>query len=332
MLKYTSHQLPNHLRGTALDRLKEKFQRERERVGVDEDMSKGIALHNARSSRHRRSATTLRKEAALQAFSKQRHASLVGSSLAVPSAGDLVTHLQQSRGHGGSRPQSVAFLDGPSPHLDLQRDAVSPVRQRPLDPFATPRIAHIDTRDTLDEDNLFRESILECIFKAIGLRGNNGHGNRDADSNQNSPRLVFFERGRRKTMFTNHPFGFMDGLEGSADGDTESMTSAGLSVPISPNPHTLAQDMRDDLEIVFFPKGAVLVEQGERNPGLYYVDGFLDMCTQDNNSAPGVVQATGRTSLQAMDNAQSLFPPNRSSESMVQSADSEGTDKKAKRG
>lgn len=338
MLKYTTHQLPNHLRGTALDRLKEKFKRERERIG-EEDVSKGIALHNARAGRRRRSTATLRKEAAFQAFSKQRNLSQASPSLAVPSAGDLVTHLQQSRS-GGNRPQSVAFMDGPSPHLDLQREAVSPLAQRTFNPFATQRNVHIslDKRETLDEDNLFRESILECMFRAIGLTGN-GSPNRDTESNQASPRLVSFDQRRQKAMFTNHAFGFMDGLEGSVDGDTESMTSAGHSMPPSPNPHLLAQDMRDEMEIVFFPKGSVLVEQGERNPGLYYViDGFLDICTQDSTSSSDVVQAPGRTSLHAMDTAESLCSPHRLAESMRTGSNVEDkningdTDKKPKPG
>jgi lysophospholipid hydrolase len=330
MLKYTTQQLPNHLRGDALDRLKEKFKRERERIG-EEDVSKGIALHNARAGRRRRSTATLRKEAALQAFSKQRHLSMSGSPLGVPSAGDLLTHLQQSRG-GSNRPQSVAFTDGPSPHLDLQREAVSPLAQRTFNPFTSQINGHIslDKRDTLDEDNLFRESILECMFRAIGLAGN-GSSSKETDSNQASPRLVSFDQRRQKAVFTNHAFGFMDGLDGFGDGDTESMTSAGLSVPPSPNPHVLAQEMRDEMEIVFFPKGSVLVEQGERNPGLYYViDGFLDICTQEDTSSSDVVQAKGRTSLHAMDSVQSLCSPHRVADSMRSGTHVDDIDKNPK--
>ena len=52
-------------------------------------------------------------------------------------------------------------------------------------------------------------------------------------------------------------------------------------------------------EIVFFPKGAVLVEQGERNPGLYYViDGFLDISVpiEDNSTGPGPMRRFPRSS------------------------------------
>ncbi|KAJ4300407.1 phosphatidylcholine and lysophosphatidylcholine phospholipase [Collariella sp. IMI 366227] len=330
MLKYTTQQLPNHLRGDALDRLKEKFKREKERIG-EEDVSKGIALHNARAGRRRRSTSTLRKEAALQAFSRHRQLSIASPALGHPSAGDLVTHLQQSRGM--NRPQSVAFLDGPSPHLDVQREVATPLAQRTFNPFATQRNAHVslDKRDALDEDNLFRESILECVFKSIGLTGN-GSSNKDSDSGQASPRLTSFDQ-RRKVAFTDHAFGFMNGPGGSADGDTESMTSAGLSVGPSPNPHLLAEEMRDDMEIVFFPKGSVLVEQGERNPGLYYViDGFLDICTQEDGSASDVLHAPSRTSLHAMDNVQSLCSPHELADSMRFGNGLDDAEKKPKSG
>ena len=333
MLKYTTQQLPNHLRGDALDRLKEKFKRERERMGA-EDVSKGIALHNARAGRRRRSTAPLRKEAALHSFTKQRHLSLVGSPLAVPSAGDLVTHLQMSRGVGHtSRPQSVALTDVPSAHLDLPREPAT-LGRRTFNHFPNQRNIHIalDKGGALDEDSLFRESILECMFRAIGLTSSGG-SNKESDSNQASPRLFSYDQRRQKAVYTNNAFGFMDSLDGSADGDSESIASTGFSMPPSPNPHALAQDMRDEMEIVYFPKGSVLVEQGERNPGLYYViDGFLDICTQEVKSSPDVVHASGRTSTHPMENTQPLCTPHWGGESTRPGIDFMDSHKKSKPG
>lgn len=121
---------------------------------------------------------------------------------------------------------------------------------------------------------IFRESIRDCMFKAIGLTDVKDGINR-ADSVPQSPRLVSYDSRRNKAVF-NNAFGFMDTFDPSADGDTESMTSAsGFSMANNAN---LLDDIKDEVEIVFFPKGSVLVEQGERNPGLYYViDGFLDV-------------------------------------------------------
>ncbi|KAK1759464.1 hypothetical protein QBC47DRAFT_457737 [Echria macrotheca] len=311
MLKYTMRQLPNHLRGDALDRLKEKFSRERERIG-EEDVGKGIALHNAHSGgRRRRSNTTLRKEAALQAFSKQRQTSLVGSpattyeraTFDTASPGDLLSGLQSSR-NLNQRPVSANLGSSPSSQTDLPRRAVSPLAQRDFNPFATQRMGHasLDKRDAVEEDNLFRESILECMFKSIGLHGS-GAATREAESVQASPRLVSIDQRRQRAVFSSNAFGFMGALEGSIDGETESVTSSNLTAAPM-NVHMLAQDMKHEVEIVFFPKGSVLVEQGERNPGLYYViDGFLDICVQVDESSPDVLQGSGKTSLHAMENA-----------------------------
>lgn len=68
MNRYTMYELPNHLRGGALDRLKEKFKSEQERAELEDSM-KGIVLHNpgAAAARRRRSSSSLRKEAAVHA-------------------------------------------------------------------------------------------------------------------------------------------------------------------------------------------------------------------------------------------------------------------------
>jgi len=321
MLKYTTRQLPNDLRGDALDRLKEKFSRERERIG-EEDVGKGIALHNAHAGRRRRSTNTLRKEATLQAFTRQRQRSMGGPSAlslqerfspVTPSPGDLSTNVESSRS-GGQRPSSMhisnALNSQAGPHKD---NAASPLTQRPFSPFTPQRTATLDKRDALDEDNLFRESILDCMFKSIGLTGH-GPGNREPDSVQGSPRIVSFDQRRQKAVFSNNAFGFMDALDGSVDGDSESITSGFTNSPV--NTHVLAQDMKDEVEIVFFPKGSVLVEQGERNPGLYYViDGFLDVCIQAEESSSDILQSSAKSSMNAMENVKAFGSPNRTASS-----------------
>ena len=86
--------------------------------------------------------------------------------------------------------------------------------------------------------------------------------------------MVSFDAKKQTAVFSN-AFGFIDPYEGSADGDTESMSASFASLS---GGKTLTEELIDDVEIVYFPKGSVLVEQGERNPGLYYViDGFLDV-------------------------------------------------------
>ncbi|KUJ14409.1 patatin-domain-containing protein [Mollisia scopiformis] len=315
MNKYTTYELPNFLRGDALERLKEKFIRERERIGTEEG-SKGIALHNAGSGRRRRSSNSLRKEATLHALSGKGSASASTNTLtsspsrdtgATPSPGDLLTNIQMSR--SGGRRSSTKLGDTMPPSYNGQgpevwhHDTESPLAQRSFNPFnsAHPRMT-LHRQDSVDEDSIFRRSILECIFKAIGLT-NTKNALRMSDSVEGSPRLVSYDQRRQKAIFTSNAFGLIDPYEGSADGDTESMTSGGTNTGNVPSTQSLAHELRDDVEIVYFPKGSVLVEQGERNPGLYYViDGFLDVSVPDEDQADSsVLGTTHRTSAGVME-------------------------------
>jgi len=297
MNRYTTYDLPNHLRGTALDRLKDKFIKEKERV-EPEDSSKGIALHNPGAGRPRRSSSNLRKELANQARLAAARKGSITAAQNPPtdlspssgrdqsiSPGDLLTNIQVSR--FGSRPHPSFSGNAPfnqpyqEPNVSRQGPQ-SPLAKGEHAPFLAPspqNSLQLHRQDSLDEDTLFRESILECIVKAIGLTNTRDALKKPSDSVEQSPRLVSYDSTRQKAVF-NRAFGFIDPYDGSVDGDTESITSiSGLSTGgTSFSNHSLNHELRDDVEIVYFPKGAVLVEQGERNPGLYYViDGFLDV-------------------------------------------------------
>ncbi|KAK2629630.1 hypothetical protein QTJ16_000450 [Diplocarpon rosae] len=290
MNKYTTYELPNFLRGDALARLKEKFLRERERIGAEEG-SKGIALHNAGQES--------------SSFNE------IGAS---PSPGDLLTNIQMSR-NGGRRVKNLdhGISSGQivqSPEV-WQHDIQSPLAQRSFNPFNSqinPRRT-LHRQESIDEDSMFRASILECIFKAIGLTKTN-NALRMSDSVEASPRLVTYDQKRQKAVFSNNAFGFIDPYEGSVDGDTESMTSGGMSVGGFPSTQGLAHELKDEVEIVFFPKGSVLVEQGERNPGLYYViDGFLDVTVPaDDNSDSIVLGHSHPVSLNSRFREETLAP------------------------
>lgn len=289
MSKYTTYDLPNHLRGSAMERLKDKFTRERERLESLEEGMKGIALHNPRAVPRRRSSS-LRKDIAAQARQMATRststANFLGSAIADSkigvSAGDLVTNLQMSQfaarhpGHPRMS-KSISERDAFSP-LDAN-ELTSPLgdaEYRPIMQSPVPAGMQIRRQDSLDEDAMFRTSILECIVKAIGLTGAKDATRRPSSSVEHSPRMTSFDAQKGKATFSN-AFGFIDPYEGSADGDSESMHSSGVSLGPSHSTQAIVAESRDELEIVYFPKDAVLVEQGERNPGLYYViDGFLD--------------------------------------------------------
>ncbi|GAW16076.1 hypothetical protein ANO14919_054990 [Xylariales sp. No.14919] len=318
MMKFTTWQLPNILRGDALDRLKEKFSQEREKAH-EEEAGKGIALHNASTtSRRRRSSTSLRKEAALQAMSRARPQTVVastivppqeGRSIHAPSPGDLLANVQVARSGGAYSPGMLEIpLTHPWQSADvLGRGDASPLAQRALNPFATQKRARlsIDPRESVDEDNLFRLSILECVFKTLGMEAS-GTSSRGHDSTEGSPRFVTLDGRRQKPVFSNSAFGFMPSFDGSADWDSESMTSGGISMSATPSAQVLATEMKHEVEIVFFHQGSVLVEQGERSPGLYYViDGFLDICVPSDDPGSEILSSSSRTSVNAMHRADS---------------------------
>ncbi|KAJ5241695.1 Lysophospholipase nte1 [Penicillium citrinum] len=303
--KYTTWDLPNDLRGGALDRLKDKFMRERDRLGPEE-VCKGIALHNPYAGRRRRSSSSLRKDAVLQArvSSEQRPVmtprlpTMYNGDNAGVSPGDLLSTIQLSR--FGPRHELLGPRLG-TPTAERER---VPLRRAGMDGRPSP----FQRKDSVDEDSIFRESILDCMMKGIGLTESTRDSLRDGShaSGDASPRLLSYDSRRQKAVFSN-AFGFIDPYEGSGDGETESMmsmsvTSAGGTSPVV----NLREELRHDIEVVYFPKGSVLVEQGERPPGLYYVvDGFLDVGIPVNDRGDDLVGTSRPSASQAQEE---LFP------------------------
>jgi predicted acylesterase/phospholipase RssA/CRP-like cAMP-binding protein len=276
MNRYTMYELPNHLRGGALDRLKEKFRREQERSDAD-NSSKAIVLHNPKSGgRRRRSSATLRKEAAL-------HARLAAARGIPSPALDTAPSPFQNSPNGPSAgmsplPRRVPPFNEPWDPMSL-RPMDTPMTHRAFDPFAHSAAKFLDDKRSENEDSEFREAMLDCMFKAIGLSGFTvGSQKAGTESGEVSPRLASFDSRRQKGIFSN-AFGQLDMLEGS-DEETASVTSASAASTSGGGGGigVVRAELKDDVEIVFFPEGSVLVEQGERDPGLYYViDGFLDV-------------------------------------------------------
>ncbi|KAL9625705.1 MAG: hypothetical protein Q9160_000024 [Pyrenula sp. 1 TL-2023] len=288
MNKYTSYDLPNHLRGTALDRLKDKFRKECNRLGP-EDITKGIALHNPGTAYRRRSSSAMRKDAALSArLGAAKSSSMRMTSLHPPpdeeynnvSPGDLLSNIQLQRqgSRGGSLHrrkwnQSLDFRDKPQSDVGSPLASAEPQTFRPSSQHGP-----LQRQESLDEDTMFRESVLGSMIKALGLTINPGEAlAKSSGSVEHSPRLVSYDSKRQTAVFSN-AFGFIDPFD-SPDGDSESAISvSAASASGSMHGRNLAEELAYDIEIVFFPKGSLLVEQGERNPGVYYViDGFLDV-------------------------------------------------------
>lgn len=259
---------------------------------TSEERAKGIALHNPRARRHRKSSASLRKEAATQArLVAARHPSRTAhGSETVPraasqfldssgvNAGDLLSNSSGPTQKGRPTRQSFSTPFQTAPGVDDYSINRSPTALRPsaASPFTLKR------QDSHDEDAVFRESIVDCMLKAIGLTNAKG-ALQKTESVPQSPHLVSYDSKRQKAFFSN-AFGFMDALD--ADGESESMISAPTSANSASGSSVKIQDeLSSDVEIVYFPKDTVLVEQGERNPGLYYViDGFLDVSVPEEAS------------------------------------------------
>jgi len=133
------------------------------------------------------------------------------------------------------------------------------------------------------DESEFRDAVLDCMFKAIGLTAldnpiNPVNGTGGSSSIPASPRLVSYDSVRQKAVFTNvlnlPAFGQHSLLtNGSVGLDDEEQSVASSSLA------SIQEDLENDIEIVFFKEGSVLVEQEERTPGLFYViDGFLETC------------------------------------------------------
>lgn len=144
-------------------------------------------------------------------------------------------------------------------------------------------------QESHDEDTYFRDSTVDCMLKAIGLSDDRGVMQR-TESVPQSPHLVSYDSKKQRAFFSN-AFGLIDALD--IDGESESMVSVPASnASVSGNMGTIQEDLSNDVEIVFFPKDSMIVEQGERNPGLYYViDGFLDVSVPEDGPA---LDSTGR--------------------------------------
>ena len=302
--RYTTHDIPNHLRGAALDRLKEKFTRERERLDPEEDDEKGIALHNPRAGRRRRkSSNTLRKDLLTQMNLTTTRKDGAGPPVAVPNRpvnprrpsvhpGDLLANIQSSHFNDTETSRESEPHHKNSSSIMAEGRVTSPLSKLDPRPFnESPRMQPQPQRqESMDEHDLFRRSILDCMTKSIGLsNAKDAIGSRSEASVEQSPYLWSYDAKRQVATVTN-AFGFMDPYDGSLEGDSESMVSmsAGSASGSPFGNQSMQEELRDDIEIVFFPKDAVLVEQGERNPGLYYViDGFLDVgipCAEKQNA------------------------------------------------
>lgn len=224
-------------------------------------------------------------------------------------AGDLaMANSTASSENGGVYYRPAAPTPG-LPRMDTWRGRLSgsatDVRHHNGMPIASSSEANEDNYEV-------REAVLMCIAKSIGL-AQPSEGNLDslgrtsasmapsvsAASTPNSP---MFPTGGRNT--SRSPFGnVLDMMNASTNGDNilggmlreaamnrgtdDDMSSVSGSIQESQagaindiNKNVLS-DLEGNVEILYYKKGSVVVKEGERSPGIYYViDGFLEVCLQ----------------------------------------------------
>ncbi|TNY20475.1 hypothetical protein DMC30DRAFT_352286 [Rhodotorula diobovata] len=152
-----------------------------------------------------------------------------------------------------------------------------------------------------------RGAVMESISKAIGLV----QPHVATPSVEASPLVRPTEHSRhgglRDQAAFNSSFGSLSflGLQGLHDDESSGASSSALFA---------SMDLENEVEILYFPKGSVLVKEGERNAGLYFViEGFLDVSMPEADSSTvrtkGGVGATGPTTTRKPAAPTSAAPP-----------------------
>lgn len=177
-------------------------------------------------------------------------------------------------------------------------------------PVQTPRLERTKTDRTDDggeRDFDLRDAVMECISKAIGLVQPHVTPSQSVEA---SPALRPHERqssangNLRDQAAFNSSFGSLSMLGLSGLNDDESSVSS-LSSLRNADAGAVgsftSMDLENEVEILYFPQGSVLVKEGERNAGLYFViDGFLDVSMPETQ--PGL--ASGNATMPGGDSAE----------------------------
>jgi CRP-like cAMP-binding protein len=269
-----TYELPNILRRGVLEKLKEQYLA---RADEGEEDSSGVILTHARVSGVRRrsnvggvrprvNSASIHTSTGFMANAARRAAA--ERQRRDPGPGDILSSVPT---HMASSP---IFESGP---------AIKPTRPSP--PSRTASTSPIDVEK--NDESEFRDAVMDCMFKAIGLAAveptlTATTAVTGSSSIPASPRLVSYDSVRQKAVFTNspnislpafghHAFPLPNGSQSSVQEDEErSVASSMLSIQ---------DELENEVEVVYFRAGTILVDQEERTPGLYYViDGFLETC------------------------------------------------------
>ncbi|KAI0783411.1 patatin-domain-containing protein [Abortiporus biennis] len=130
----------------------------------------------------------------------------------------------------------------------------------------------------LEDEFDLRDAVMSCIAKSIGLLQPPLSGEESVEASPAFPPSDG-ARSRSSGLFKSS-FGSLSLLDIGND-ETSSMTGSTASTA-----HDGMVGLDNEVEILFYPAGSILVKAGERNTGLFYViEGFLDiLLPSDDNS------------------------------------------------
>lgn len=148
-----------------------------------------------------------------------------------------------------------------------------------------------------EEDNYLRDQVMECLSRSIGL----------VQSSPAKPASLrpdmkttgssdYFSAMFQASLNSNNGFGsggFPMRKTGSSTNNSDTLTVGIDDLNASNSSSTVPSvisEMENDVEIMYYPTGATLVQEGERNAGLFFViDGVLDVSIlpkRDTKSGP----------------------------------------------
>ncbi|KAF9282674.1 phosphatidylcholine and lysophosphatidylcholine phospholipase [Mortierella alpina] len=136
-----------------------------------------------------------------------------------------------------------------------------------------------------EEDSYLRDQIMECLSRSIGLVQNPQTKPSTLRSDLKPTGSSDYFSAMFQASLNGSGYGGAGGFPmkktGSSTNNSETasvgMDDLNASNSSSTVPSVMSE-MENDVEIMYFPAGAVLVEEGERNAGLFFViDGVLDV-------------------------------------------------------
>ncbi|CAB60678.1 lysophospholipase [Schizosaccharomyces pombe] len=226
----TAYELPNYIRSDIIDDFKKEAMSEH----LSQASNESFIVLRSKGAQSRLSNQYFSK-----AFDKEH--------------GNFVSDIDRSTANAGD------LLSSTNPHSTLLSTSVGPLRKFPLNRSYSREVGDYDISAS------FRDGLLQCIFKSLGvfnyeLKEDNDDLCTENDSSEGDSDSL------KKVDFLGQ-------IAMMSATDREEVKS---SIVVSTKKSTILEFAKE-IEIIFYKKGTTIVRQGDHADGLYYIiDGFLD--------------------------------------------------------